>query len=130
MSTLGERIRERRKNKGLTQEVMGKDLSLAKSTISQYENNINVPDAIMLKNLADYLDTTADYLLCRVDNPNSIVVTGTDFQQYLPDEYKKDSEDIIAIINKNVELTEGNLNKLAQFVIKKLQEYQDKDQDN
>lgn len=65
MSTLGEKIKDLRIKKGLTQPEMGKILNIGKSTISQYENNKNTPDAEMLKRIADLFNVSIDYLLGR-----------------------------------------------------------------
>ena len=46
--TLGGRIKQLRKNKGLTQSELGKYLKVGKSTISQYETNTNMPDSDMI----------------------------------------------------------------------------------
>lgn len=62
---LGSRIKELRKERDITQEKMGNDLNIAKSTISQYENNINTPDTEMLNRLATYFEVSVDYLLGR-----------------------------------------------------------------
>lgn len=71
MSTLGSRLKKLRSDKGVTQEEMGKDLNIAKSTISQYENNVNTPDAEMLKKLAAYFSTSVDFILGIKYAPNT-----------------------------------------------------------
>jgi len=71
MSTLGMRLKKLRSEKGVTQEEMGKDLNIAKSTISQYENNVNTPDAEMLKKLATYFNTSVDFILGINCTPNT-----------------------------------------------------------
>lgn len=63
MSTLGERIRMLRKQKDMTQEEMGKALNIAKSTVSQYESNTNVPDIEMLKHIATLFNVSIDTLV-------------------------------------------------------------------
>lgn len=50
----------------MTQQQLAARLSLAKSTISQYENNINEPDLKTLVELADIFEVSVDYLLGRV----------------------------------------------------------------
>ncbi|QNB46848.1 helix-turn-helix domain-containing protein [Thermanaerosceptrum fracticalcis] len=67
MVAFGERIRELREEKGLSQEELGKILKVAKSTISQYELGKRNPDPETLDNLANILDCSVDYLLGRTD---------------------------------------------------------------
>lgn len=66
---LGERIRSLRKEKKMTQQDLADHLKLAKSTISQYENNINEPDNDTTNRIADFFNVTVDYLLGRTNNP-------------------------------------------------------------
>ncbi|WP_353856468.1 helix-turn-helix transcriptional regulator [Bacillus sp. Bos-x628] len=67
---LSKRLKSVRKNKGLTQEELAKRVKTTKGTISNYENGHSTPSNEMLKDLADALDTTTDYLLGRTDNIN------------------------------------------------------------
>jgi len=62
---IGQRLRELRKANGLTQEQLAGYLKSAKSTISQYENNINEPDLETLVKLADRFGVTVDHLIGR-----------------------------------------------------------------
>ncbi len=63
--TFGSRIRRLREAKGLTQVDMAKALSLANSTISQYEADRRNPDSDTLIRLSDFFRVSIDYLLCR-----------------------------------------------------------------
>ena len=62
---IGRRIRELRKNKGLSQEKLGKIINVTKVSISCYENETRSPDLETFELLVDALDTTTDYLLGR-----------------------------------------------------------------
>lgn len=75
MDSLGQRIKELRTEQRLTQEQLGKILNVGKSTISQYENNINTPDKGTLQKLADFFNISVDYLLGRTNNRNSFSYT-------------------------------------------------------
>lgn len=59
----GDRLKELRKERNLTQEDIGKICDVAKNTISNWENNINQPPLEIVKKLAHYFGVTADYLL-------------------------------------------------------------------
>ncbi len=62
---VGSILRELRKSKNMTQEALASHLSAAKSTISQYENNINEPDNATLIKIANIFQVSTDYLLGR-----------------------------------------------------------------
>lgn len=62
---IGERIRELRKARSMTQKQLAEILNSAKSTISQYENNINEPDLKTVMKIANCFDVTVDSLLGR-----------------------------------------------------------------
>jgi len=62
---IGERIRELRKARNMTQKELAEILNSAKSTISQYENNINEPDLETVIKIADCFNVTVDSLLGR-----------------------------------------------------------------
>lgn len=62
---IGERIRELRKAHNMTQKELAEILNSAKSTISQYENNINEPDLETVIKIADCFNVTVDHLLGR-----------------------------------------------------------------
>lgn len=68
---LSKRLKSVRKNRGLTQEELAKRVKTTKGTISNYENGHSTPSNEMLKDLADALNTTTDYLLCRTENISS-----------------------------------------------------------
>ena len=64
-----ERIRSLRKDNDLSQTKIAKVLGMSQTGYSKYETGENdVPTQILIK-LADYYDTTIDYLLGRQDDP-------------------------------------------------------------
>ena len=63
MKNLGEKIKQIRTEKGLSQPQLANEVGVSKGIISIWENNINEPKATYLKNLAMVLDVSADYLL-------------------------------------------------------------------
>jgi len=62
--TKGDRIRNLRESKGLTQEELAKLLNTKRQTISKYEKGIvtNIPSD-RLEEIADILETTPEYIL-------------------------------------------------------------------
>ncbi|XEC93645.1 helix-turn-helix domain-containing protein [Paenibacillus tarimensis] len=68
---IGERLRALRKANNMTQEQLAKIINSAKSTVSQYENNINEPDIETIMKLADCFGVSVDHLLGRDVYANS-----------------------------------------------------------
>lgn len=64
---LGQRIRQLRQERHLTQTQFGQVLNLAESTISLYESNHRSPDYHILLQIADFFDVSVDYLLGLTD---------------------------------------------------------------
>ena len=62
-TTLGQRIRSTRKNRGLTQEGLAELCSLTRITIARYENDTMIPSADAVLELANALNVSSDYLL-------------------------------------------------------------------
>ena len=63
MEKLGEKIKQLRIDKKLSQPQLAKKLGVSNGIISIWENNINEPKASHIKNIALFFDVTADYLL-------------------------------------------------------------------
>ena len=56
-------LRDLRKEKGISQETLARDLGVSKSTIGLYETGDTLPDAKTLHDIAIYFDISADWLL-------------------------------------------------------------------
>lgn len=61
--TFGARLRRLREEKGLRQEDLGLSLNVGKSTVSQWENDLRVPDTNTLLRLSQFFTVSIDYLL-------------------------------------------------------------------
>lgn len=62
----GDRLRELREEKGITQKELGKIVYISDRVIGYYETNNRFPkDERTLNMLADYFNVSADYLLGR-----------------------------------------------------------------
>lgn len=60
---MGNRIRELRKQRGITMKQLGEVVDLAESTISQYETGKRQPDNETLLRLSEFFSVTVGYLL-------------------------------------------------------------------
>ena len=58
-------LKQIRNNKNLLQTTVAMDLSITQETISSYETGRVFPSSDMLIKLANYYNTSIDYLLCR-----------------------------------------------------------------
>ncbi|MFS0882753.1 helix-turn-helix domain-containing protein [Metabacillus niabensis] len=63
MKTLGERLRELRKNRKLTQTELANLLHLTRNQISTYEKDQVVPSLEVIVDYCLFFNTSADYLL-------------------------------------------------------------------
>ena len=78
-------LKQIRNSKNLLQTKVAMDLNITQETISSYETGRVFPSSDMLIKLADYYNTSIDYLLCRTNydmpintiKPNNI--SNTDF---------------------------------------------------
>lgn len=60
--SLGDRITELRKERGISQVALAKMLNVSRQAVSKWENDQGSPDTIKLIQLADALDTEVAYL--------------------------------------------------------------------
>ncbi len=71
------RLKELREDKDLFQKDIAKYLNMSQTGYSQYETETNDIPTEVLKNVADFYDTSIDYLLYRTDErkpyPKSIL---------------------------------------------------------
>jgi len=72
-NTLGTRIGELRKAKGITQDQLAEHMGVSSQAVSKWENDLSCPDITLLPKLADYFGTTIDELL-RGDNSHAVQV--------------------------------------------------------
>ena len=67
MKIFAERLLELRKEKGISQATLAKNLQVSFAVICYWETDRREPTAPNLVKLADYFGVTVDYLLGRVD---------------------------------------------------------------
>ena len=68
MTDFGTPLKAARKDKKLTQKELANQLGVEQSTVSNYENNFRFPIASALKDIADQLEVSVDYLLGRSES--------------------------------------------------------------
>ena len=67
--TIGEKIFELRKEKGVSQETMAFELNVSRQAVSKWETDQSIPDLDKIKSLAEYFNVSIDYILCRTSKP-------------------------------------------------------------
>jgi len=76
MKVFAENFRIERIKKGLSQHTTAIVFKVDRTTISTWERGISEPDYMMLKNIADYFDVSADYLIGREDEGGAPIKNG------------------------------------------------------
>lgn len=83
---IGDKIKELREKRDLTQDQLASILDLSRSTIGMYERDERQPGYELLIKIADYFNVTTDYLLGRTENKNELILTNDNL--HVPEEYK------------------------------------------
>lgn len=60
---IGEKIKQARKGKNISQERLAEQLGLSVQAVSKWECNLSCPDIAQLPRIADFLNVSLDYLL-------------------------------------------------------------------
>ncbi len=63
MKKFGDRLRDLRENRDLKQRDVAKDLFISNKVLSSYERNVSFPSLEIFKNICEYYNVSADYLL-------------------------------------------------------------------
>jgi putative transcriptional regulator len=80
---LGDKIKSFRQKKGYTQEELASKLHVTRQTISKWEKNYSVPDAILLVRLAEIFEISANQLLDTTEVSDSNVESEATIAQQL-----------------------------------------------
>lgn len=107
MNTFGERLRQLRLDKELTQEELANKFGLHKTRISQYELNKRQADDELKKKFAEYFNVSVDYLIGKTDIKESA------------EELLKDQRSTLALHNNNGiddELPEEAKKEIESFI--------------
>lgn len=85
------RLRELRKEKGLTTTELGEIIGCSNPTITNYERGYRKPDPETLLKLADYFGVSVDYLLGRDEAP------GVQMKSAAPNELTATEQELLSI---------------------------------
>lgn len=71
--TIGERIKELRKNKNISQDQFADDINVSRQSVSNWEKDIVSPDIESVKMICDYFNVSMDYLITgKEDNKKTV----------------------------------------------------------
>lgn len=85
----GDRLKELREEKEMTQEELGKLLNITKQAIYTYEKGENEPTMDALVKIADIFDVSLDYLLCRTKQKENFYIKNEFILEAFNDSHKK-----------------------------------------
>lgn len=114
MRAFGERLKLLRLEKGLTQEEFGKIFSKTKNNISQYERGERSPDFDTLSEMADFFNTTSDYLLGKSELRRPRVITVEELKEFLPTEVVEKNK--ITVQVDELEISEETKAKIKEVL--------------
>ena len=90
MKILGERMKQLREARGLTQTELAKVLGIQQTSIFRYESGNTNPSLEVLLSFAKYFDVSLDYIFGRTDDPDGVKQSD---QPKLPPELNRLAED-------------------------------------
>jgi len=83
MVYFGDKLRELRTERNMTQEELANKLDIVKATVSGYETSQTYPSVEVLIKLCDIFDVSADYLLGRSESRTLLKSEMTDEQLFI-----------------------------------------------
>lgn len=114
---LGKRIKELRKEKGLTQQQLGDKINVTKVSICCYENGTRTPTLQTLLDLSEYFGVELSYFLGR-----DAYVIADDSEDYQVPMCREEIEFIMELRKNDYLYAQlvDNPNRLLQLIIKKI----------
>ena len=70
--TLGQRIQQKRKEKGLSQETLGEQLNVSRQTVYKWENDQTIPELFNLIAMAEILEVKVGWLINEEENESDL----------------------------------------------------------
>lgn len=124
----GERLKQLRLEKSLTQIELAKLFNTSHATINRYEKGVNEPDSETINKFADYFNVSTDYLLGRTDDRNNIeqisnaVQDDPELQEFW--DMLKDREDLQILFKQTKKLDSKGIQQIIR-IIKAIEDEED-----
>lgn len=109
--TLGEKLSEKRRAKGMTQDEVAEKMGVTAQAVSKWENDLSCPDITLLVPLAELYGTSVDVLLGRVEESAAVLV---------PEEQRKPFDKLLLRIRVDSDDTHVKVNlpmPLVKFML-------------
>lgn len=74
METIGDRIKSKRKEAGMTQLELASKLNVTDRAVSKWEQNEGNPDISILPRIADLFNVTLDYLMTGIEPKKEVII--------------------------------------------------------
>ena len=74
METIGDRIKSKRKEAGMTQLELANKLNVTDRAVSKWEQNEGNPDISILPRIADLFNVTLDYLMTGIEPKKEVII--------------------------------------------------------
>lgn len=78
-----------RLEKGISQQALANILGISQQSINKYENHDVEPDISILVAMAEYFDTSIDYLVGKNDNPDLLNDNLSEHEKKVVSKYRK-----------------------------------------
>lgn len=102
--SFGERLKELRLDKDITQKELGSIIGVSDRVVGYYESDDRFPrDEAVLRSIADYFNVSVDYLLGRTDVQNQILT-------------EKERNADSSLLNKIDNLNDDSRKELEQYI--------------
>lgn len=88
--TMGERIKQLRKENGLTQTGLAEALGVTKGTVSTWETNSRTPSFDTLNMMSDMFHRSLDYIMGRSDDATPITASDADLDELALSDVEED----------------------------------------
>lgn len=93
--TLGERIKQLRKENGMTQVDLAQKLGVTKGTVSTWETNSRMPGFDVLEHMCDMFQRSLDYLMGRSDDATPPIMTDEEQTELALDQVAEDIKEYV-----------------------------------
>lgn len=81
-NSIGTRIAESRKRKGMTQDELAEYMGVSSQAVSKWENDMSCPDITLLPKLADYFNMSVDELIRGASSVQAQVVAKEERKEF------------------------------------------------
>ena len=96
--TLADKLKEARKNAGLTQAELAEKICVSRQAITKWETDKGIPDIDNLRMLSKVLNVSIDFLLDDKETPDQTVIEEQVCLDDTLEEEKSESEDILPVL--------------------------------